>query len=324
MSSKIKKITIWTVSIVAIGGLLFLAKSPSLGNPVSFDGSVDAAMVQAQLESEEATLLDVRTPVEYDLDHAPNSLNHNLELMKKDELPDLDKGQRVYVYCRSGNRSAQAMEIMKDNGFTNVVDLGGLQDWVEGGGELVESEVENYLTQLENMGQKPIQPLGPEDADTVAVKYSDFSCPYCARYTLETEALLLKEFVFTEDPNVRYEFRNYTYLGDESAIAANGGYCANEQELFWPFHDAITQGFSHSGDDYYTNEIFTSVIEQLGGDQEAFRACAESDKYATVISAETIEVKSRGINSTPTLTVGDQKLEGALPYDAFRTAILSD
>ncbi|MDX1765480.1 MAG: thioredoxin domain-containing protein [Candidatus Saccharimonadales bacterium] len=320
------KINAKTVSFTAVGFLLvgliaYNAMNPGLGNPVAFDGSIDSAMVQSQVQEDKAILLDVRTSVEYDLDHAPNSLNHNVEFMKDGEMPDLDKSDRIYVYCRSGNRSAVATELMKEAGFKDVVDIGGLQDWVEGGGELIPSELGDYQQLLSELGVEPIEPLGPDDADVVVTKYADFSCPYCARYTLETEPLILSNFVNSDDSNVRYEFRNYTYLGDESAIAANGGYCANEQSLFWKFHDRISAGFAAAGDEFYNNDQFVNVVGDIGGDTDVFRTCVESDKYYPVISAETQDVKNQGIESTPTITVNDEKLEGALPYDVFKTAI---
>ena len=42
-------------------------------------------------------------------------------------LPDTD--QLVLVYCRSGNRSKQAAQALADQGYTNVVEFGGIKDW---------------------------------------------------------------------------------------------------------------------------------------------------------------------------------------------------
>lgn len=77
--------------------------------------------------TEQTIILDVRTPAEFAEGHLEGA-----------ELLDLNGGQlsaaistmdpdaQYFVYCRSGNRSAQAVQLMKDAGFTNVTDLGSL------------------------------------------------------------------------------------------------------------------------------------------------------------------------------------------------------
>ncbi|MDA3899364.1 MAG: rhodanese-like domain-containing protein [Spirochaetes bacterium] len=75
-------------------------------------------------------ILDVRTPEEFEQGHIPGAvllpvqdiLNNKLDL-----LPD--KGQIILVYCRSGNRSAHATRSLIREGYTNVIDFGGIIDW---------------------------------------------------------------------------------------------------------------------------------------------------------------------------------------------------
>ncbi len=79
---------------------------------------------------EEVILLDVRTKEEYDTVHIKNSV-----LIPLDELeaiaPEVikDKATPIFVYCRSGNRSITASEILVKLGYTNVYNLGGINDW---------------------------------------------------------------------------------------------------------------------------------------------------------------------------------------------------
>jgi protein-disulfide isomerase len=308
---------------VSVGLLVLLAASvdqPDLP-PVALDGSINAGQVSKEVSAGQARLLDVRTQVEYDLGHAVGADLFNVERIKAGELPPIEKDERIYLYCRSGNRSAQAKAILDASGYTNIIDLGGIQSWTDGGGATEQTQTEDYLTLLEQIDRSPIEPLGPADADLVIVKYSDFSCPFCARYTLETEPQIRQTYINDPGSSVRYEFRNYSYLGDESAIAAVGGYCANEQSLFWPYHDAITQGYAQQGPDYLTNDQFTQTITQIGGDATAFSSCINSGLYEQVVSAEAIAAQAAGITSTPTVLVGDQEINGALPYDIFKAAI---
>ena len=75
-------------------------------------------------------LLDVRTPEEFAAGHIPGAINIPNEEIGTDEIPRLpQKDQRIYVYCRSGNRSKQASEKLVALGYTDIVEIGGIIDW---------------------------------------------------------------------------------------------------------------------------------------------------------------------------------------------------
>ena len=83
----------------------------------------------------DALVVDVRTREEYAEGHIPGAINIPVETLgstRPEELPVLD--QRIYVYCRSGRRSAEAAGILRSLGYTDVVDFGGIDNWE---GELV-------------------------------------------------------------------------------------------------------------------------------------------------------------------------------------------
>jgi len=72
-------------------------------------------------------LLDVRTAAEFAERHLTGAVLipiDELEGRAAAELPEHD--QRIYIYCRSGNRSAQALSLLRGLGYTNVRDLGGI------------------------------------------------------------------------------------------------------------------------------------------------------------------------------------------------------
>ena len=76
-----------------------------------------------------AQLLDVRSPQEYAEDAAPGAINIPLHLLAKySALLELNKS--VIVYCRSGNRSATATELLKRSGFHSVYDLGSIRNYL--------------------------------------------------------------------------------------------------------------------------------------------------------------------------------------------------
>ena len=73
-----------------------------------------------------AVLLDVRSPEEYREGHIPGSQNLPLQLLDKLPVVVENKEKELFVYCRSGARSRQAVEILKSMGYVNVHNIGGI------------------------------------------------------------------------------------------------------------------------------------------------------------------------------------------------------
>ncbi len=86
---------------------------------------------KARLDSEKGiVLLDVRTQEEYAEKHIPNSLLIPVDVIEKEAPSKLtDKNAVIFVYCRSGRRSVTASEALIKMGYTNVYNLGGINDW---------------------------------------------------------------------------------------------------------------------------------------------------------------------------------------------------
>ena len=85
-----------------------------------------------------AVILDVRTDTEIEEGIIPNAINIDIYKGQEfiNEIEDLDKSKNYYVYCRSGNRSSQACQIMEQLGFENTFNLeDGMLEWT---GDIVE------------------------------------------------------------------------------------------------------------------------------------------------------------------------------------------
>ena len=83
--------------------------------------------------------LDVRTPGEFSEGHIEGALLVDFQSGNfENEIASLDKNQTYAVYCRSGNRSGQAVKVMSEAGFTKLYNLdGGVIDWANTGLPLV-------------------------------------------------------------------------------------------------------------------------------------------------------------------------------------------
>lgn len=94
------------------------------------DYTINADDALDLIENDGAVLLDVRTPSEYEDGHIEGAVLFPLSSIESSiESAIPDKSTEIIVYCRSGNRSADAVEILIDLGYTNVHDLGGIIDW---------------------------------------------------------------------------------------------------------------------------------------------------------------------------------------------------
>jgi len=83
--------------------------------------------------------LDVRTPGEFNEGHIAGALLVDFQSGNfENEIASLDKSKTYAVYCRSGSRSGQAVNVMREAGFTNIYNLnGGIIDWANAGMTLV-------------------------------------------------------------------------------------------------------------------------------------------------------------------------------------------
>lgn len=98
---------------------------------------ISAEQFLEKVDETPGVVIDVRTQKEYDQGHLAE-VDHQLNLLNGDfesSLDSLDKEETYYLYCRTGNRSGQAADLMKKNGFENVYNIGGFQELVDAGVE---------------------------------------------------------------------------------------------------------------------------------------------------------------------------------------------
>ncbi len=85
--------------------------------------------VKEYRETNGAVLIDVRTPEEYRESHIPESMNIPLQSINKVTRIIDDKSIPIFVHCLSGARSRQATNILKQLGYTNVKNIGGISSY---------------------------------------------------------------------------------------------------------------------------------------------------------------------------------------------------
>lgn len=118
------------VGVIAAGVLFILSGSgqPCCAADNAIAQVISPAEYRQQYETAPHLLLDVRTPEEFADGHIPGAVNISLQTLGQN-LASIPTDRPVVIYCRSGNRSAQAMRLLAEAGYTSLYDLGGIITW---------------------------------------------------------------------------------------------------------------------------------------------------------------------------------------------------
>jgi len=173
---------------------------------------------------------------------------------------------------------------------------------------------------LMNRPQVNANGMGDPNAPVKIIEYSDFQCPYCARFTKETEQQIIDAYVATG--KVYFEYHSFgEFIGVESRRAAEAAYCAGDQNKFWPMHDIIFANQTSENAGAFTDKRLTAFADKVGLDAGKFSDCFSSGKYAARVTQDGTDGTAAGVKATPSFTINGKLFEGAQPFSAFQTEI---
>lgn len=126
------------IGVIVLAAVLIYVGQPSPAAQGAATTAIRAEISPADYQSQFVSsgsahlLIDVRTPEEFGTGHIEGAVNIPVESLAS-RLNEVPSGQPIVVYCRSGNRSAQASNILAQAGYSTVYDLGGIIDWTAQG-----------------------------------------------------------------------------------------------------------------------------------------------------------------------------------------------
>ena len=135
---------------------------------------------------------------------------------------------------------------------------------------------------------------------------------------------------YVKTGKVRFVYKHFAFLGDESRLAAEASECAGDQDKFWQYHDFL---YNHIWNNYYgkgqqgenvgafSKDNLKKFASTVGLDQGVFSKCFDSGKYKQKVAADTELGRLNGVSGTPSAFVNGEILVGAQPFSAFQTAI---
>lgn len=112
------------IAFGAVGlSLLVLLLVLPTSNKAALDGK---SFLEKYKQTSNAVLVDVRTPAEFNSGHISSAINIDYENPSfASEIQKLDSSKTYFIYCRSGNRSARAISVMKNDNIKNIYELQG-------------------------------------------------------------------------------------------------------------------------------------------------------------------------------------------------------
>jgi len=162
--------------------------------------------------------------------------------------------------------------------------------------------------------------IGDEDAPVVIVEFSDYQCPYCARFQAETLPLIKENYIDTG--LVKLVYRDFPIPSHTDAqIAAIAAECVAEQggdEAYFEMHDVLFENMSEWSFQENAEELILGYATNLGYEVST---CMEDPAIAEEVDADYTAGRSYGVSGTPTFFINGKKLVGAYPYDVFEQLI---
>ncbi len=162
--------------------------------------------------------------------------------------------------------------------------------------------------------------LGSPNAPLTLVEFTDFQCPFCARFHNETFPLLRKAYV--EPGRVRYVTMDFplSAIHPEAFSAARASHCGEEQGRYWETHEVLYSQRGQLG-----RSAIIGAVKGLGLNVQRFSACLESAGNDARIQQGLSRGRAIGVRGTPTFVLGralggtvvGRVIIGAQPYEVF-------
>jgi protein-disulfide isomerase len=159
---------------------------------------------------------------------------------------------------------------------------------------------------------------GSASAPITVYEMSDFQCPYCRRFALETFPVIEKEYISTG--KVRWIFINFPLVSihDNAVAAASTAVCASRQGAFWPMHDLIYLYQETWAPLKEPGPFFVSLADSVGISKPKLVECVKSSATEDEIRYEAVGAERAGASSTPTFYIEGGLMPGAHPLPVFR------
>ncbi len=167
--------------------------------------------------------------------------------------------------------------------------------------------------------------IGQANAPVTIAFWSDFQCPFCKRFELDTLPQIVKNYVDTG--KVKVVMMDFAFLGKDSIAA--GEYSRAVWKLYpsqyFAWRTAMYAAQDQEGDQGFGNaasiDKLDATIAGIDAAKVATDVKANAAAYDAMMDADKVEAQKAGISATPSFVIGTQMIAGAYPYATFQAAL---
>lgn len=189
---------------------------------------------------------------------------------------------------------------------------------------LEEAEIPNTTSQeigLSVFTENGSPYLGDPNAPITLVEFGDYQCFFCNKFFHDTEQKILENYVDTG--KVKIIFKDLTIIGPDSITAAHAAHCADDQGLFWEYHDTLYNNWNGENNGWASSENLLRMAQDVGLNIDEFTDCMQNEIHTQIISASNADARTLGLTGTPgffVISPNNQvtKIPGAQPFDVFQ------
>jgi protein-disulfide isomerase len=163
--------------------------------------------------------------------------------------------------------------------------------------------------------------LGDPDAPITLVEFGDYQCHYCNVFFQSIEKDILKNYVDTG--KVKIIFKDYNIIGEDSVKASQGAHCANDQGLFWEYHDILYSNWTGENNGWASSENLAIFAQQIGLNINKWSECMNKGSHSQIILKSNDDARTLELTGTPAFFIINSdgkvsKLFGAQPFEVFK------
>jgi len=163
--------------------------------------------------------------------------------------------------------------------------------------------------------------LGDSNAPITLVEFGDYQCHYCHVFFDSIEGDIIKNYV--ETGKVKIIFKDYNIIGEDSVKASQGAHCANDQGLFWEYHDILYSHWTGENNGWASSENLTNFAQQIGLNMDEWSECMDEGSHSQIILKSNDDARALELTGTPAFFVISSegkvsKLFGAQPFEVFK------
>ena len=163
--------------------------------------------------------------------------------------------------------------------------------------------------------------LGDPNAPITLVEFGDYQCHYCNVFFQSIEKDILKNYVDTG--KVKMIFKDYNIIGQDSVKASHGAHCANDQGLFWEYHDILYSNWTGENNGWASSENLAIFAQQIDLNMNKWSECMNKGLHSQIILKSNDDARTLELTGTPAFFIINSegkvsKLFGAQPFEVFK------